>query len=536
MNIPKMMFFHDGRHNLIYMYEPPMQKEEYASAIDELAGSSVEAVMFGLAEGRVLLHDTKVGEIWGHNIDKWPHMTWRRTHQNVMSLIDNGHDPLRVVCDRAHEKGMLLFPSFLAQVDGDDRWEGELPPKSSTFVRCSNFRFDNRHLEIGAKNDLPEGTPGIYGLDFAYEEVRNERFSIIEEVINEYPIDGFELNLNNSPYYFHPDNIKNGTEIMTQWIEKIYSLLKSTGTEKPLVIRIPADLEFCKSVGLDPSQWIKRNCVDVLVGEDALPGDRLNQMADFRPLVSLAKGSSCQVHAAVHSHFFTDRISEATIEVLRAAVSNYWSQGIDGLYMARGWFQNWPYEASFYEKIRELPFSDIMQPKDKYYRINTPMDNTQPIDRKKFPLPVNLTLNKSETIEFDVSDDLHHWNKVGRVHEVVLRLALQKTELDSVEIKLNGQLLPDEFLRKINQMFWMIGPRGSQGGYWYIYKLTKDYWPILGKNKIEVELIKKDPDVVDQKSMLVVELETKYLMGQNFRKGFNDPDLGMFTDRTGGPF
>ena len=184
MNIPKMMFFHDGRHNLIYMYEPPMQKEEYASAIDELAGSSVEAVMFGLAEGRVLLHDTKVGEIWGHNIDKWPHMTWRRTHQNVMSLIDNGHDPLRVVCDRAHEKGMLLFPSFLAQVDGDDRWEGELPPKSSTFVRCSNFRFDNRHLEIGAKNDLPEGTPGIYGLDFAYEEVRNERFSIIEEVLS----------------------------------------------------------------------------------------------------------------------------------------------------------------------------------------------------------------------------------------------------------------------------------------------------------------------------------------------------------------
>ena len=85
-------------------------------------------------------------------------------------------------------------------------------------------------------------------------------------------------------------------------------------------------------------------------------------------------------------------------------------------------------------------------------------------------------------------------------------------------------------------MFWMIGPRGSQGGYWYIYKLTKDYWPIPGKNKIEVELIKKDPDVVDQKSMLVVELETKYLMGQNFRKGFNDPDLGMFTDRTGGPF
>ena len=27
---PRMMFFHDGRH-------PPMQKEEYAAAIDELS-------------------------------------------------------------------------------------------------------------------------------------------------------------------------------------------------------------------------------------------------------------------------------------------------------------------------------------------------------------------------------------------------------------------------------------------------------------------------------------------------------------------
>ena len=27
---PRMMFFHDGRHPHIYMYEPPMQKEEYA--------------------------------------------------------------------------------------------------------------------------------------------------------------------------------------------------------------------------------------------------------------------------------------------------------------------------------------------------------------------------------------------------------------------------------------------------------------------------------------------------------------------------
>ena len=49
---PLLMFYHDGRHPHIYMHEPPLQKKEYEAAIDELSGTTVEVVMFGLAEGR----------------------------------------------------------------------------------------------------------------------------------------------------------------------------------------------------------------------------------------------------------------------------------------------------------------------------------------------------------------------------------------------------------------------------------------------------------------------------------------------------
>lgn len=44
------MFYHDGRHPLIYMYEPPMRREEYEAAVDELAGTPVEALMFCLGD------------------------------------------------------------------------------------------------------------------------------------------------------------------------------------------------------------------------------------------------------------------------------------------------------------------------------------------------------------------------------------------------------------------------------------------------------------------------------------------------------
>ncbi len=65
---PRMLFYHDGRHPLIYMYEPPIEKEQYEAAVDELAGTPVEAIMFCLGDGRTVLHDTKVGELWGHNV------------------------------------------------------------------------------------------------------------------------------------------------------------------------------------------------------------------------------------------------------------------------------------------------------------------------------------------------------------------------------------------------------------------------------------------------------------------------------------
>ena len=63
----------------------------------------------------------------------------------------------------------------------------------------------------------------------------------------------------------------------------------------------------------------------------------------------------------------------------RAAACNYWAQGIDGLYLAH-WFSYWPYEAPFYEKLRELPHPDVMAPKDKIYHI--------PTETGRYPRPV----------------------------------------------------------------------------------------------------------------------------------------------------
>ena len=118
------------------------------AAVDELAGTPVEALMFCLGDGRTVLHDTEVGELWGHNVQKWDHLIFRRAYQNALHLIQEGNDPLRIICDRAHEVGLLFYPTLLMQLESGERGGGGYD------IRSSDFRLDNKHLEIGAKGEL----------------------------------------------------------------------------------------------------------------------------------------------------------------------------------------------------------------------------------------------------------------------------------------------------------------------------------------------------------------------------------------------
>ncbi len=519
---PRIMFYHDGRHPLIYMYEPPIERREYEAGVDELAGTPVEAIMLGLGDGRTFLHDTKVGELWGHNVDKWPHLVFRRAHQNAKKLIDEGNDPLEVLIDRAHAMGMLLYPTLLAQQGSGVR---------GVDVRSSNFRLDNKRLEIGAKGGLDGDFAGAECLDFMRGEVRSERLAIIEETLTRYDVDGFELQLNYHPHYFHPDEVEEGRGVMTEWVWEVYDAVKESGADRELVIRVPASVEACASVGLDPEGWAREGIVDALIAQTSSGSEAMDPTMDVRPMVEAARGTDCRVHAAVHSRVGSDRLGQAPIEIVRAAASNYWAQGIDGLYLAH-WFGNWPYDATFYEKLREIPYPEVMAPKDKSYYVPTEMDRrTVPAGGVDAPpqLPADLEEGAPVSITLPVADDLHGWAGSDRVHEVLLRVRITgTTELDEVSVSLNGKPLPDSARRKINHLYRMSAPRYRVFGYWHVFRLDAERWPVRGDNAIEVTLDRRDPDVIAPIQLRDVELETKYLMGKSFYRGpsFNDPDLG----------
>ena len=520
---PRIMFDHDARHPLIYMYEPPINREELEAAVDELVGTPIEALMLTLGDSRSLLYDSEAGELWGKRIEKWPHLIWRRANQNFKKLVEEGNDPLRVICDRAHAKGMLLYATLLGQQGARERM---LQSWAKAEWSESDWQFDIQPLEIGASGDVNESFPGYRCLDFKHVEVRDKTLAVIEEVLTDYPIDGFELQLNYQPYYFHPNEVEAGRPVMTEWIRRVYEAVKETGSERELAIHIPASIEGALSIGLDAREWMREGIVDVLIAEGF---GVVDPTADFRPLVEAAEGSACRIHAAISNRLNSDRLAFAPIEMLRAAACNYWEQGVDGLYLAH-WFAAWPYQSDLYEKLREISHPDIMATKDKNYCI--PTETNTPLNLEMHPgltmqLPANLEVETPVQFSLTVSDDIPRWAGVGRVHEVLLRVRIAAcTELDRLRFKLNGKELPSSCLRKINQMYRMSAPRYRVSGQWFIFRLDRESWPLKGSNTLEVTLLARDPDVTPQIYVRDVELEIKYLMGKHFHRGFVDADLG----------
>ncbi|MBI82135.1 MAG: hypothetical protein CMJ81_02975 [Planctomycetaceae bacterium] len=516
---PTIFFYHDGRHPLIYMYEPPMQKEEYEAAVDELAGTSVEAIMFCLGDGRTVLHDTKVGELWGHHNKVWEHTIFRRAYQNAKVLIDQGHDPLRIICDRAHEKGLLVYPTLLVNQNTGER---------GVDMRTSLFRLNHPHLEIGAGGGLPEDFPAPRNLDFKHKEVREERLALIRETLMRYDIDGFELQMNYVPYYFRPDELDAGRGILSDWIEEVYRAVKESGPERELAVRVPASLEACDAVGMDVREWIRRGVVDVVTGGNLFFPAVVDQALDLKPLVAAARGTRTRVLGAIYAEVHSDRRMNATTEMIRAGACNYWAQGVNGLLLDQ-WFGFWPYQSEFYENLREIPHPDIMSPKDKSYFLLTETEREAParIDVGLVrPLPRPLTVDRPVKVEWSVSDDLTRWQKAGRVHRVLLRVRLTDgTETDQVSFTLNGKRLPESLLRKINHVYKMRSPRYRVFGYWYVFELDSGHWPVQGTNELEVTLTHRDQDLGRPLAVRDVELDIKYLLGRNFHRR-DDVELG----------
>ena len=253
----------------------------------------------------------------------------RPQHRRFLSLLDASIQPLEVLLEQAHERGM----EFLAGIRINDN-HGHISVKQGVGFGAS-FLADNPQWL------LKEAPPGPYyqlssPMDFSFPEVRDYLFSVTEELVSRFPVDGLELCFRDHRY-FPPDRGREGQPLMTELVRRIRQMLDQKGRSRnrklQLGARVYQTVEECQSQGLDAPGWISEGLLNYLAPGDVMYSD-LN--APYDRFTQLARASDCLVYPALlpwSSLRMRRRLGgmPISLEQQRAIAQNFYGAGADGI-------------------------------------------------------------------------------------------------------------------------------------------------------------------------------------------------------------
>ena len=500
----RTIYFNDARHFYLFMFEPPMNLEDVWRPVDEVAGTAVDTLVFGVARDDGLFYPTKVGRRFGAGVDEFKMGVYWRIYEGGQSLLDRGLDPLRLPVDRTHDKGMEFFASMRM---GSYRAVEPLGPGMTGWSHPT---------------EAPGGhaNPADGGLGLADPEMRQRQSAVFEELATQYPVDGLELDFacwpGGSPPFLPPDSAAQYTSLITDYVRSISEMARSrSGGPGQIGVRVYPTEGMCTGNGLDVRRWIAEGLVDYAV--PMMYGYlQLDPNMPIDWLIEGARDSDTSVYAMLHP--YEDRgviegtdVVYAPIETMRAAATNYWTRGADGLYT---WFLNWPLGDRERGLLTEMGDSDLAKEGNKRYVL--PRRHQQSAELGYIQvLPLDISKadpSKRYEIPFHISDDIESTSK--RVRQVVLKVRISNAvSADRFTFLLNGKSLASEKCMRDFARY----PRGRPSphivdqyhGQWLEFHLEK-VRPRIGPNMLEVSLDGRPPKLGGGVAVENVEIVVEY--------------------------
>jgi hypothetical protein len=437
MNDPRLLFYNDARHYHMYNYEPPMTLEQARAPIDEIAGTGVDTFVYGFGPGPTVFHLTKVGEIFGSRLPRFRDLpgirrgtvaAWR-AYENIMSLNRQGLDVLEILINRAHERGLRFFAS-VRQCHGGE------PDDVDNYFN-SQFSIDHPEWLLTGR-----GKPG---LNWIHPEVRAERLAILEEALNDYDVDGLEIDWV-TPVCFEDDHLEEGREILTQYMGDVRCMVERASKTKDRKIQLGARvlpvLSGNQAVGIDVVTWIQNGILDFVVPNYYID-HQLDTDFPFEWLVDLCRSNDCRVYPVLQSR--VGRPKEADVEPIgqrqaniahyRAGAAAYFHKGADGIYLP--WF-NWPIGPDEREILGEINDPERLKGKPMHYVVRGQNANAAQHGYVS-QLPASLETGgeaPGKIIRIYVAED-------PKNKRVIIRVRLMYTvAADVLTITMNGRTLP----------------------------------------------------------------------------------------------
>ena len=524
---PRVFLYDDGRHaGPLYQYEPPLKPADFLATVDQVVDSGVDAlVYFAGLEGGVALYDSKVAQKWGDNVTLWKHPVWYRAARHIQQLIADGHDPLKLICDRCDEKGIKLIASNYVALQGNDRATG------GGYGRTSDFVYDHPEFQVGVDDDPQAIGAEPTRFSFLHQKLREERFRVFEELLVRYATDGIEINLAEFAPLCRFSETETLKPLLTEWLRNLADTARKAealqSRRKRIYVRIPCQPQGWKALGYDVETWVRDGLVDGLVCLPGLMDAQMDQDPGVAPAAKLTEGTKCRVVFGFRDGLGRQFDNYAPQAMIWAAAANGYHEGAHGFALVTyHWGPNgWPWTSEDYETLRLLGHPEMLASANKTFRARSaPRGRGSTSDQfgNQGPsLPRTLVEGKPLEVRFLVADDLAAANKEGIVASVQLRVRITDVEpsLNEIQMALNGHPLPDSILQRHDLTYRLYGMGAiNPYGCVYEYTLPPDLYPGSGHNVVTVTLTKHDPNISADFSVYDVECAIDYRVHRSFER------------------
>jgi hypothetical protein len=206
---------------------------------------------------------------------------------NFDALFEAGLEPYRMVVDTLRNHGIKV----LANVRMNDH-HGRL-------VQWTLWEREHKEWSLaddtGARDWKSIGA--LRQMDYAIEGLRKYRFSILEEILEQFEIDGVQLDFGRTaPFLSEPKG--ENARFMTEYVREIRQLLDKTARKRQrremlLGVIVPWDLDFCTQEGLQVQQWIEQELIDYVSPGEWYYADWNIPLDRWRAMI---QGTDCKLY------------------------------------------------------------------------------------------------------------------------------------------------------------------------------------------------------------------------------------------------
>lgn len=503
MHKPRLIYYNDAHHFHAKRLEPPASRHMLQWPVDEVVGTGVDLLVFGLGYGDVYFHNSKVGRVVGQQQQVWDTFIDWRIMRMVEAARELGTDQLREVIARGRQMNLHVFPSLKLQDSN--------PPGSP---RCGRLKW-----ERGAEVCIGDPGRAQWCYDFGCEAVRRDKLALVREILEGYAADGLELDFIFDAFYFRKHVVESMIPVMNAFVADIRALAEDVGRRQgrriPLMARVNVDRDANLAIGLDVEAWMHAGTVDWIVGQD----DRiLLDTGVQQPWLPAAATPAGAAYYRPPRRIYDERTGLPDIQMYRALGQTLLSQGYAGLYLG---YLPWPLDAREYQILRETAYPEAHARGEKRYLLQ-PREGSygQPSTTPERQLPAILQEGQTLSLCIQVADDVDSARRDGEMRspELILRFASFCIE-DEIEMHFNGRLLPRHEARITDERALRIqvdlppamqvqAPLGM-AAHWFRYRLRPDELR-RGANRLDITTVRCAPRAGFARSVNGVEIQTRY--------------------------